>query len=90
MSALHVRLYGKPGCCLCDQAAELLDTLHGEYEFVVEKVNIENDPALKEKLTTQIPVITIDGGNRVALNITEERLRRAFKRALNPQADAKD
>lgn len=85
MGPFHVRLYGKPDCCLCDQAAELLDKLREQYEFVVERVNIEQDPALKEKLAAQIPVITIDGGNRVALNITEERLQRAFKRALQAQ-----
>ncbi|MBV9867680.1 MAG: glutaredoxin family protein [Abitibacteriaceae bacterium] len=89
MAQFHVRLYSRPDCSVCEQAAALLEGLHSDFDFQVENVNIEEDPALKERLANQVPVITINGGNRVATDINEERLRRAFKRALQPPTPAK-
>jgi hypothetical protein len=43
--------------------------------------NIDEDPVLKEKWCCHIPVIFVDGSHRVALRVTEARLRRAFSRA---------
>lgn len=77
----HVRLYGRPGCCLCDDVVPLLEQLRAEFDYVLEQINIDSDIVLKDKLCCQIPVVTINGGNRVALRITLPRLRRAFERA---------
>jgi len=85
---LHVRLYGRPGCHLCNDAAHLLNTLHGEYDFWVERINIDDDLPIREKLNDHIPVVTINGGNRVQEPVSEERLRRAFKRALKAEQEA--
>ena len=74
----RVVLYGHEKCCLCHEAAELLDELHDEYSFEVEKVDVRADEK-HASLRCQIPVVTIDGGNRVALRVTEARLRRAFR-----------
>ena len=82
MFTLHVRLYSRVGCHLCENALLELEKLRDEYEFLIEEINIDEDPALKERLGDQIPVITVDGGNRVAGGITEEKLRRAFSKAL--------
>lgn len=82
---LHVRLYGRPGCHLCNDAAHLLNTLHGDFEFWVERVNIDDDPIIRDKLSDHIPVVTINGGNRVQEPVTEDKLRRAFKRALRDE-----
>jgi glutaredoxin len=79
---LHVRLYGRTGCHLCQDAAQLLNTLHTDYDFWVERVNIDEDPIIKEKLNDHIPVVTFNGVNRVQDPVTEEKLRRAFKKAL--------
>ena len=59
----------------------MLQQLRADYQFELELINIDHDPVLKEKLCCQIPVVTINGGNRVALRITPTRLRRAFERA---------
>ena len=80
--ALHVRLYGRQGCVKCDEAGQLLETLHGDFDFYIEKVDIDTDLAIREKLNDHIPVVTFNGANRVQIPITEEKLRRAFRRAL--------
>jgi glutaredoxin len=85
MTHLYIRLYGRPDCCLCEQADQLLETLRGELGFSLEKINIDEDPALKDRLLRRIPIVTVNGGHRIELQITEERLRRAFARALQHQ-----
>lgn len=82
---LHVRLYGRPGCHLCNEAALLLKGLHTDFDFWVERINIDEDPIILAKLNDHIPVVTINGGNRVQEPVTEEKLRRAFKRALKAE-----
>jgi len=80
-SEFEVRLYSRATCCLCDEAERMLNQLSVDFDFRVQHIDIDSDPILKEKLCCQIPVVTIDGGNRVALRITLPRLRRAFARA---------
>ena len=75
-----VRLYGRPGCCLCDDAEAMLRELRGEFDFQVEKINID-DTDLRERWRCHIPVITFDGSHRLALRITPQRLRRSLERA---------
>ena len=88
MLTLHVRLYSKPGCHLCENAKQLLDDARADFDFLLEEINIEEDPALKERLGTQIPVITFDGGNRVAGQISDEKLRRAFGKSLKARGES--
>ena len=81
MMPFDVVLYSRPGCCLCDRVADLLQSLNGEFPHHLRTINIDDDPVLRQKWNCHIPVIFIDGSNRVALRITEERVRRAFSRA---------
>ena len=67
------------------EAAALLNTLHSDFDFWVERIDIDQDPAIREKLNDHIPVVTINGGNRVSEPVTEEKLRRAFKKALKAE-----
>ncbi len=79
---LEVTFYSKPDCSLCDKAEALLRRLRREYPLRVTKVNILEHPELRAAYGCKIPLLKIDGGNQLALRITEERLRRAIERAL--------
>lgn len=57
----HIIVYGKPGCHLCEIATQLLEGLHREFDFTLEKVDITNDPALFALYRERIPVALIDG-----------------------------
>jgi glutaredoxin len=85
---LHVRLYTRPGCTLCEDALNVVENLRDDFNFLLEEVNIDEDPALKERLGHQIPVITVDGGNKITGDVTEERVRRAFNRARKARDEA--
>lgn len=83
---MHVVLYGKPGCCLCDECETLLRSLQNEFAFTelaftLQKIDISSDNALRERWKCHIPVITFNGRCRLALRITEGRLRRSLQRA---------
>lgn len=80
---MRIVLYGKPNCCLCDECETLLRALQPEFAFTLQKIDISDDDVLRERWRCHIPVVTVDGRFRVALRITETRLRRALSRAQN-------
>jgi glutaredoxin len=61
----RIRLYGKPGCHLCEQAEELLEDLGREHPLAVEMIDITSDPALFERYRFEIPVIILDDGRSI-------------------------
>ena len=75
MSPLAVRLYGKPGCHLCEQAEELLEDLSGEHLLSIQAVDITADPALFERYRYEIPVIALADGRSLAGRINLSDLR---------------
>ena len=52
-----VVLYGKPGCCLCDDAKKALDRSGIEYR----EVDINRDEGLRQEFGILIPVVEVDG-----------------------------
>ena len=57
----RVILYGKPGCCLCEEALAVLRDMQIEALFELVEVDIESDPALYARFIETIPVIEVDG-----------------------------
>lgn len=76
----RVTLYGKPGCCLCDEAQATLVAARERHAFDLEEVDITRDPALERAYRERIPVVAIDGVEAMELVIDapelEERLAR--------------
>ena len=72
--AVHVDLFGKPGCSLCDEALELLDDFREQFEFQIRRHNILEDHALFEKYRFRIPVLVIEGEERLSLTINAPNL----------------
>lgn len=56
-----LRVFGKPHCCLCDEALEAIEDARREEDFEVEEVNILSDPTLYERYRDCIPVGELDG-----------------------------
>jgi len=77
---IRVVLWGKDDCGLCDRARAILDRLRDEYPLQVEKRDILADPAAYERFRFVIPVVEIEGGERLEGKITELWLRRALDR----------
>ncbi|NGQ95091.1 glutaredoxin family protein [Brevibacillus sp. SYP-B805] len=79
----HIRLYGRKGCCLCDDVEARIRWVGRETPLRLELVDITTDPALEEKYMLTIPVVEIDGEEAfvsVTGIMTEEELREELAR----------
>lgn len=56
-----ITLYGRPGCCLCDEAREVLTRMRADRPFGLEEVDITTDDALHRRFLVRIPVVALDG-----------------------------
>jgi glutaredoxin len=79
MNAVTVRqitLYTRPGCHLCQDAADLLERLGERFPLAVVEVNILSDIGLYERYKHSIPVVALDRGPTLAAPIREAELLR--------------
>jgi glutaredoxin len=80
---MHVTVYSKPGCHLCEDALLMIDRLAPRYALDVTEVNILDDPAIYEQYREIIPVVEVPGAQlgSLAAPITERELREYFEKA---------
>jgi hypothetical protein len=71
-----VVLYGRQGCCLCDDAREVLERVRARCDFVLQERDIDRDVALLGAYLERIPVVTIDGVEEFELFVDEGELER--------------
>jgi glutaredoxin len=75
---MHLVLYAKPRCSLCDRAREavedVLDDLHGRIEATFEEVDVRADEALYARYRHDVPVLAIDGREAFKHRVDEARL----------------
>lgn len=76
MTSAEVIVYTRKGCHLCDDARELL-IRHGVDPTMVD---IDENPQLREKYDTCVPVVSIGGRVRFRGRVNETLLRRILKR----------
>ena len=76
-----VVLYGREGCCLCDDARAMLERLASGSGFTLTELDIERDDELLRRYLERIPVIVIDGEEAFELLIDEDELARRLKHA---------
>ena len=78
MRKANVIIYSRPGCHLCEEAKASIRAAGCDGEFVLQEVNIDEDPALRESFQFDIPVIFING-----VKVFKHRVDpREFKRKL--------
>jgi glutaredoxin len=71
-----VVLYGREGCCLCDDARSVLERVRARQAFSLRECDIESDEALLRAYLERIPVVTIDGVEVFELFVDEAELER--------------
>jgi glutaredoxin len=82
-----VVLYGREGCCLCEDARQVLLRVRERHRFELRQRDIETDEALLRRYLERIPVVTIDGIEAFELFVDEAELERrlAFPESTNPR-----
>jgi redox-sensing transcriptional repressor len=76
----EVVLYGREGCCLCDEAREVLERVRAELPFELLERDIERDDGLLRAYLERIPVVTVDGEELCELSVDEAVLRARLAR----------
>jgi hypothetical protein len=67
----EVVLFGRPGCCLCDEARDVLLRVRAQQPFALREQDIEQDEALLHRYLERIPVVSIDGIEAFELFVDE-------------------
>ena len=71
-----VVLFGREGCCLCDDAREVLERVRRRRPFSLQERDIDRDEALLRAYLERIPVVTIDGVEAFELFVDESEFER--------------
>jgi glutaredoxin len=71
-----VVLYGRAGCCLCDDARKVLERVRASHPFELEERDIDSDERLLRAYLERIPVVAIDGEEVFDLFVDESELQR--------------
>jgi len=77
----ELTLYTRPGCHLCEEARRMMAPLLADYGATLREVNVDADPALRERYTNDVPVIFL-GSRKVAKHRLDlAQLRRQFEQS---------
>jgi len=79
---LHLELYSRPGCHLCEELRTLCERLRSEFPLQLTEVNVDADPNLADRFGAKVPVLFINGRKAVKFRTTESALRRLLRRRL--------
>lgn len=75
----RVRIYVRQQCHLCEEAVAVARTVAAEHGTGVELVDIDDDPALRDTYTDQVPVTFVDGRQHDYWRVDPDRLRAALR-----------
>ena len=77
---MKITLYGKAGCCLCDEAKAAVAEVREEIPFDLEEVDVSVDPRLNREYGERIPVVEVDGEEAFELGVDAAALRNLLGR----------
>ena len=73
----RITLYERAGCHLCDEARVLLDEMLGPGGY--RRVDIDADDDLVVRYGFRVPVVNVDGADRLEAPMTAAELRRLLR-----------
>lgn len=76
----RVVLYGRVGCHLCHDARSALEQVAAQTGERFAEVDIDTDPALRERYSDLVPVVTVDGTEQGHWHIDPARVLAALNR----------
>jgi len=69
-----VTLYGKPDCCLCDEARAAVLAVRGRVAFELHEEDVSVDPLLHRRYGERIPVVCVDDREVFEYHVDEAEL----------------
>ena len=77
---MHLTLFTRPGCHLCDDLKKTLQQIRRRHAFELTEVDISRDPSLGRRYGQDIPVLLIDGIEAARHRIDEAEIVDRLKR----------
>jgi glutaredoxin len=74
-----IEMYSKPGCHLCDEAKDVIESVRLRFPFAFRIVNIELEPQLKNEFGSEIPVVFVNGSKTFKYRVDPEKLEKKVK-----------
>lgn len=71
----QVTVFSRPGCHLCDEAKQAIESAGCQNEYTLEEINIESNPVLLRRYQYDIPVVTINGDEAFRHRLTAAEFR---------------
>jgi glutaredoxin len=75
---VRVRVFGRPGCHLCDDAVAIVAAVCGEIGVGWDEVDVTSDAALLDRYSEEVPVVVTDGIVLSFWRVDAARLRAAL------------
>ena len=79
----RVTLFGRAGCCLCDEARKALQDVAATHPFELVEVDVASDPGLNARYGERIPVLAIDGDEAFEYRVDPDGLRDLLDRVAS-------
>ena len=79
-SDARVVVYTRVGCHLCELAEQQVAELCAETGDAWVRIDIDDDPDLRQRFTEQVPVTFVDGAQHDFWRVDPVRLRKALAR----------
>jgi glutaredoxin len=76
---LHVVMYTRQGCHLCEAAWEVLRREQSRSGFVLTSVDVDTDPELAARYGDSVPVVAVNGRVRFRGGVNPVLLRRLLR-----------
>ncbi|MQA29544.1 MAG: glutaredoxin family protein [Luteitalea sp.] len=73
---LHLTLYSRPGCHLCDDMKAAVTEVAETVPLQVQEIDISTDADLERRYGLEIPVLLVEGKKAAKYRVSVEDLRR--------------
>ena len=57
---IHIEIYSRPGCHLCDEAKAVIEEFRGTYIMTLRTINVETSEEFEKKYGMDIPVVFVN------------------------------
>ncbi len=79
LTLLHLTLFSRPGCHLCDDMKAVIARVSARVPVSVDVVNIDDDAGLTARHGFEIPVLLVEGRKVAKYRIEEALLERTLR-----------
>jgi Glutaredoxin-like domain (DUF836) len=83
-AAPRLTLYSKPGCHLCDDMKQVIESVARRVPLTLDVVDISSDQTLAERYGLEIPVLLIEGRKAAKYRLTEQQLEEKLRGRSGP------